>query len=202
MRILIATNNPSKLERVRQLLAGTGIEALSPADLGIPAVDVEEGNDLDQNAEAKAKAYAGKTDLPILGMDTAFVIPGENIEPAMVKRNALDGRDESSMTCDEIANAMVEFYRKIAARHGGTAKALWKDVFALILPDGSVKREYGERPVTLTGEVRGKVDPHLPLRSMYIVESTGKYTADHTPEEHLIELRPYQDALKRLLGIG
>ena len=202
MRILVATNSPSKLTRVRHLLSGTGVECVSPADLGIEAIEVEEGSDLHENAERKARAYLGKTELPILGMDSAFVIPGEDLDPAKVKRNALGSREESAMTQEEIAQAMVGFYRGIVSRHGGNVPAYWEDVFAMVLPDGGVKREQDRRPVILTAEIVGKLDPHMPLRSMYIVESTGKYVADHTPDEEFLEMKPFQDALQRLLGIS
>jgi len=202
MRILVATNNASKLTRVKDLLVGTDVESLSPADLGIPSIEVEEGSDIEANAEMKARAYVGKTDLPILGMDTAFVIPGEDLDPAKVKRNALGGRDESEMSREEIGQAIVAFYRAIAERRGGRVEAYWEDVFALILPDGTIRRERGRRPVTLTSEIRGVPDPYFPLRSMYIVGLTGKYSIDQTPEEYMAEFEPYRSALKRLLVVS
>jgi inosine/xanthosine triphosphate pyrophosphatase family protein len=202
MRIFVATNNASKLARVRELLVGTDVECLAPRDLDIPAIEVEEGSDINLNAEMKARAYFGKTDLPILGMDTALVIPGEDLDPAKVKRNALEGRDETSLTQDEIAHAMSSFYAKIVERHGGRLSAYWEDVFALLLPDGSTRRERDTRPIIITPTIHGTLDPYFPLRSMYIVEPTGKYVADQTPEDHVVELRPYAEALKRLLEIG
>ncbi len=200
MRILVATNNPSKLKRVRKLLSDADVEFLSPSDLGVPVIETDEGSDIAENAEKKARAYLGKTNIPILGMDSAFVIPGEDFDPAKVRRNALAGRDEATMTREEIAQAMTSFYGSIAERHGGTVAAYWEDALALVRPDGSVKHDAGKRPVTLTSKPHGTIDSHLPIRSMYIVAATGKYSADQTPEEELLEMKPYQDALKRILG--
>ena len=199
MEILAATNNPSKVARVRQLLAGQDVIVTTPAEAGIPPVEVEEGSDIFVNAERKARAYFGMTKLPILGMDSAFVIPGTDLDPAKVRRNALEGRDESTLNIEEIAALMIAYYRKIAEAHGGRVPAYWQDVFALLQPDGTLKKDEGRRPVILTPEVRGQTNPNLPLRSMYIVDATGKYATEQSKEEELMELKPYQEALQRLL---
>ena len=85
---------------------------------------------------------------------------------------------------------------------GGPVSAYWEDAFALVLPEGSIREETGRRPVTLTGEIHGVVDPFFPLRSLYRSDTTGKYFAEHSPEEELIELRPYRDALLRVIGLS
>lgn len=202
MRVLIATTNPAKVERVRALLRDTGVELPTPTDLSLKSIDVDEGSDIAENARRKAVAYRTQTDLPILGMDSAFVIPGEDMDPAMVRRNALGGRDETAMSRQEIAEAIIAFYRGIAARRGGRVEASWEDAFALSLPDGAMREERSHRPVMLTDDVRGEVNPHFPMRSTYIVGPTGKYVADQTPEDEILEMQPFRDALKRLLGIA
>lgn len=128
-RVLVATNNKSKLARVKKLLGATlpGLEVLSPAELGLEEQEVKEGDDMGENARAKAAAYAQMTDLPILGMDTGLFIAGEKLNVATPKRNALGGRDEASMTQEEKAEAMDVFYRAIAQKHGGFS-VFWKTV--------------------------------------------------------------------------
>ncbi len=200
MRFFVATHNPGKLARVRALLSGFAVEVLAPGDLGMPIIEVEEDGDIEENAEKKARAYFGKTDLPILGLDTGLVILGEDLDPARVRRNALGGRDEATLSREEMAALMIAFYREIAERHGGSVDACWEDAFALVMPDGSVKHERDERPMRLTAEVRGVVDPNLPIRSMYTSLITGKYTCEQTVEEQAVEMQPYQAALKRLFG--
>ncbi len=202
MRVLIATTNPAKVERVRALLHDTGVELPTPTDIGLKPVDVDEGSDIAENARRKAAVYREFTDLPVLGMDSAFVIPGEDLDPAMVRRNALQGRDEAAMSRQEIAEAIIAFYQGIARKRGGTVSAHWDDAFALSLPDGTVREERSHRPVTLTTEVRGKVNPHFPMRSIYIVGPTGKYVADQTPDDEFLEMWPFTAALKRLFAIS
>ncbi|MCR4311771.1 MAG: hypothetical protein NUV56_00650, partial [Candidatus Uhrbacteria bacterium] len=91
MRILLATNNAAKVARMHFLLEGL-VECVTPVDLGITAIEPREGSDIVQNARQKALVYVQKVDFPVLGMDSAFRIEGEVADPALVKRNALDGR--------------------------------------------------------------------------------------------------------------
>lgn len=199
MKILLATNNLAKIKRVKNLLADVKINIISPQDLNIEAAEVREGSNIEENAQQKALAYRDLTDLPILANDTAFVMNGEKLDPAQVKRNALNGTDESSLTQDEIAQRIISFYKNLVQRRGENIPAYWEDCFALVLPDKTVKIQKARRPVLLTDEIKGKIDPYFPLRSMYIVEPTGKYTAEQNEKEMQTELRPLKEALKKLI---
>lgn len=198
---LLATTNRSKVERIRKLLkaSGSDIEAKIPTDLGIEPIEVEEGSDLPANARDKARAYLGQTELPIMGTDTGFFLDGEILDPAMVKRNALGGRDEKDLTQEEIQRAVLEFYIALAKKHGGQAEAYWKDVFVLAMPDGAETMAEAIRPVVLTDQVHGEVDRYFPMRSLYCSKATGKFTCDATEEDELKELAPYAQALAEIL---
>ncbi len=200
--ILLATTNKSKIERIRKLLkaSGSDVEAKIPSDVGLESIEVDEGSDLLENARAKAQAYMHKTELPILGTDTGFFMDGEILDPAMVKRNALQGRDEKSLTQDEISQAVLEFYRDLARKHGGKAEAFWKDIFVILSPDGKEQTAESIREVVLTDEVHGEVNQYFPMRSLYYSKVTGKYFCDATEEDELRELKPMSAALVRLVG--
>lgn len=200
--ILLATTNKSKIERIRKLLKASvsEVEAKTPTDLGIEPVEVEEGSDLFANARAKARAYLGQTDLPILGTDTGFFLDGEILDPAMVKRNALGGRNETDLTREEIKQAILDFYIGLARKHGGEAEAYWKDIFVLVMSDGSEKVAEAIRPVILTDQVHGQVDEYFPMRSLYYSKTTGKFTCDASEKDELEELTPYTRALTKLFG--
>jgi inosine/xanthosine triphosphate pyrophosphatase family protein len=200
--ILLATANKQKIERIRKLLkaSGVGVEAKIPSGLGIEAIDVEEGSNLLGNARAKARAYLGKTELPILGTDTGFFLDGEILDPAMVKRNALGGADEKSLTQKEISARILGFYRELARKHGGQAEAYWKDVFVLVMPDGSEKTAEDIREVVLTDEIHGDVNEFFPMRSLYYSKITGKFACDATEEDELRELAPVTEVLMEIIG--
>jgi len=200
--VLFATNNKSKKKRVDFLTSHLGlkIKILSPSDVGIEAIDVAEDGSLEENSKNKASAYKGKTDLPILSVDSAFFIENEKIDPVKVKRNALNGADEHSFSQEEIADKMVKYYQEIAKKHGGKVDASWVDNWTLVLPDGSTKSVTTKREVWLTDKFNEKLDINFPIRSLYVVKTTGKYGNAQTEEEEIIELKPVIAGLKELLA--
>ncbi|OGZ35000.1 MAG: hypothetical protein A2174_02495 [Candidatus Portnoybacteria bacterium RBG_13_41_18] len=202
-QILLATNNLSKKARVEKLLKAIGVKTkiLTPKDLGLETVEAKEDGDLFENAKEKAELYRGKTNLPILGIDTGFFMPGEEIDPVKVKRNALDGRNERKLSQEEIGKLIHEYYKKIVRKRGRKVDAYWQDVAALSLPDGAVNMADDKREVIITDQVKGEIDMYFPLRSLYISKATGKYIADQTEADELIEQGPFIETLKKLLCV-
>ncbi len=200
--VVFATNNPGKFERMKKLFAASGLPVTlkMPADAGVKDFDVvEDGGTVSANAQKKARALAALTDLPVLADDTGFFIEGEAaLDPVTVKRNALGGADEKSLTAEQIAARMQDYYKTIAAKHGGTVDAEWRQTLCLITPEKAVICEDAVRPVVLTAERHGEFDPALPLRGLYMPKPTGKYPADETEEEELLEFKPIIDAIARL----
>lgn len=73
-RLLIATTNPGKQREFRRLLAGVPAELVTPEEIGLD-LDVEEPHDTyEQNAVAKAEAYAAASGLPSLADDSGIEI--------------------------------------------------------------------------------------------------------------------------------
>jgi hypothetical protein len=201
-RILLATNNEAKVERFKKLLnqAGADIELSTPQELGIEVLSIEEtGETLDENAEIKARAYLGKTNLPILSNDTGFYVEGEGLINAP-KRAALGGISEQGMTKEEIANQLLSFWKNVAKKHGGKVDAAWLEAFVLLNPDGSVKRSGSRREVILTDQEFGKAHIQMPVRALYISKITSKPSIQHTYEEHVLEMKPVTDALREVLA--
>jgi len=196
-KVLVATNNKSKIARVKKLLGAVlpGIEVLSPKEAGIEEIEVKEGNDMLENARMKAAAYAGKIDLPIIGMDTGFYIAGEKLDVATPKRNALEGADESTLSQEEIAKKLDAFYRDIAQKHGGSVEGYWQDFTVLRLPDGTELTQENKRHIVLTNERKGDMDVYFPVRGLYKVAANGKYVVDQTEDESVyVELGPLTQA--------
>lgn len=201
-RILLATNNEAKVERFKKLLhqAGADIELYTPKELGIEVLSIEEtGKTLDENAEIKATAYLGKTNLPILSNDTGFYVDGEGLINAP-KREALGGISEQGMTKEEIANRLLSFWKSIAKKHGGKVDAAWLEAFVLLDPDGSIKRSDSRREVILTDQEFGKSHVQMPIRVLCISKITGKPSLQHTHEEEVLEMKPIIDALCKALA--
>ena len=80
-RLLLGTNNTSKLGRLVRMLEGLPLRLVTPADLGGIQAPPEHGNEPRDIASAKACAYYGATGLPALSVDSALFIeslpPGE-----------------------------------------------------------------------------------------------------------------------------
>ncbi len=200
-KLLLATNNHSKVERVKKLLGAVlpTLQILTPADIGLEAVEVKEGSNMRENASMKAAAYAKLTDLPILGMDTGLSIDGEDLDIATPKRNALGGVDEDSLTQEEKAAKMDAFWRGIAAKHGGEVDGYWHDVAVLHMPDGTEFCEENKREIILTDKRKGEMDIYFPLRGLYKVKANGRYITEQSPEEEIfVELGPLTHAWKKL----
>jgi hypothetical protein len=74
----------------------------------------------------------------------------------------------------------------------------WLDVFALVMPDGSVYTETAKRGIILTDQIFGKPHIKFPIRALYLSKDTNKPSVQHTPEEEMLELNPIKEALSEL----
>lgn len=126
MKILYATQNAAKVHNMRRRLAGTGIEIVTPADLGIHIEVEENGRSVAENAMKKAQAYAPLVDIPVLAADSGLLIDGlsEEEQPGMYVRR-VGGR---LLTDDE----MIDHYAALAGRLGGECKAHYVTGLAMI----------------------------------------------------------------------
>jgi inosine/xanthosine triphosphate pyrophosphatase family protein len=199
-KVLLASNNQGKVERYKNLItmAGLLVEIVTPAEVGIEEVDViEDGQTLAENAEKKATAYLGKTDLPILANDTGFWLETEGFVDAP-KRFALEGQTESSLSKAEIADKLVSFWQEKARANGGRVDAAWVEAFVLLQPDGTKKAAKARREVILTDTIFGEPHIQMPVRALYISKTTNKPATVHTAAEELEEMQPVVVALKEL----
>ena len=204
MEILLSTNNQGKIDRFKKLLKhiDSGIKLHSPKELGIKVFQVEElGATLAENAELKARAYFAKTDMPILSNDTGFYVEGEGFVIAP-KREALGEFGQKILTEKEIAEKLLNFWKGVASKHGGEVSAAWIESFAVIYPDGNIKRADCRREIILTNREFGKSHIHMPIRALYYSKTTNKPAIQHTEEEEILEMKPVIEALTEILKIS
>ena len=74
MKLIAATNNAHKLEEIRAILAGSGVELLSMKDAGLSMEIEENGTTFEENSLIKAKAVFGATGIPAIGDDSGLEI--------------------------------------------------------------------------------------------------------------------------------
>lgn len=202
IQVFLATNNDGKINRYKNLLPHIGIdvEVFVPKDFGLEGIDaIENGKTLADNAEIKARAYFGKVSLPILANDTGFWVEGEGLVNAP-KRIALVGKDESTLTKEEIAESVLNFWKGIGKKHGGKVEAAWIEAFVLLNPDGTIHTADSKREVILTDTEFGNGHIQMPVRALYISKITNKPALLHSEKEELEEMKPVIDALSKLLA--
>lgn len=200
--ILFATGNKSKVKRLEKLIkySNLSIDVMSPSDIGLEALDTPEEGNLIENAIEKVEAYRGKTDLPIIAVDTGLFIDGEELDPVRVGRNAIEGFDEKELSQEEIAQKMQSFYIDIAVKNGGEVDAYFVDAIAVLFPNGEIKTAEAKRDVVITDKPSGELDIYFPINSIYKVKPFDKYYGDIEKEEELQWLNPFTGVLKEFFG--
>src|SRR5512134_18743 len=73
-KLLIATNNPGKLLEFQALLNDTGLELVSPAQIGLDLDVTEDGHTYAENATKKAVAFAQASGLISLADDSGLEV--------------------------------------------------------------------------------------------------------------------------------
>lgn len=74
MKLILATNNPSKLEEFKRILAPLGFEVVSQSDAGFHFQVEETGKTFAENAFLKADAIYKETGLPTIADDSGLVV--------------------------------------------------------------------------------------------------------------------------------
>jgi len=76
MKILLATNNPGKIEEYQELVKDNEtLVFITPEDIGLSDfVPVENGHDFEENAYIKAKAFYSRTKIPSIADDSGLCV--------------------------------------------------------------------------------------------------------------------------------
>ncbi len=149
-RLLIATRSRHKLRELRELLeVPTGVELVSPDDVGIPDEPEETGETFETNARLKARFYARRSGLPTLADDSGLEVDALGGGPG-VRTRRYSGPDAT----DETNNAKL--LQELAGRPPVERGARYVCVLALALPDETGPRG-GLGTVTRRGTCRGRI---------------------------------------------
>lgn len=143
MKIVFATNNKNKLAEIREMLAGSGIEVLSLADIGCHDDIPETGNTIEENALQKARYIYNKYGMSCFADDTGLEVEALGGEPGVYSARYAGGTGH-----DSEAN-MTKLLANLAGKDN--RKARFRTAVALIL-DGENGRERLFEGV-VTGEI-------------------------------------------------
>ena len=199
-KLYIASNNQAKIDRFKKLFT-----KINP-DIKVEQVPkhvevVEDGKSGFENACKKVEVHKGKYNFPVLGLDTAVIFENEDINPLEAKRVALNGVDETTLSQEEIAEKLLEFYQGIAKKNGGEKEFNYVDYYALLMPDGEIKKAECSRTNILTTESKGDLDIYFPMRNLYYSKITGKRHFESNDEDYFEEFQMIIQTLKTLLGL-
>ncbi len=147
-RLVVATHNPGKLREMRELLAPSGVEAVSAGELKL-AEPEETGTSFRDNAALKAEAAARASRILALADDSGLCVEALGGAPGIYSaRWAGGGKD--------FAAAMARVERELRA---GAAPPPWRawfiSVLALAWPDGALETFEGRVDGTLVFPPRG-----------------------------------------------
>ncbi|MBM3136334.1 MAG: non-canonical purine NTP pyrophosphatase, partial [Chloroflexi bacterium] len=82
-KLLIASNNPHKLQELRAVLAGVPFSLVAPADVGLALNVPEDGATYAENATRKARAFAAASGLLTLADDSGLEVQALGGRPGL-----------------------------------------------------------------------------------------------------------------------
>ncbi len=83
MKLILATQNPHKVEEVSRLLSPLGVSVHSQDSVGVHEEPVEDGTTFAENAAIKARFSFEKTGLPTMADDSGLVVDALNGAPGI-----------------------------------------------------------------------------------------------------------------------
>ncbi|MCI8690102.1 MAG: XTP/dITP diphosphatase [Oscillibacter sp.] len=194
-KFVLATHNPKKLEELRDILSGLGVEVVSPAGAGVDIEVEETGTTFAENAMLKAQAISAAAKLPAIADDSGLCVDALNGGPGVYSAR-YGGEDlDDRARCMLLLNNM---------RGQTTRAAHFACAIACVFPDGE----------TLTAE--GRCDGAISFAPIgtggfgydpvFLVPDKGKTFGQLTPEEkHAIShrgkaLKEFAEKLATKLG--
>jgi XTP/dITP diphosphohydrolase len=147
-KIVIASNNPHKVNEIKYFLKDLPIEIVSQNDFPNVLPAVEDGRNFTDNALKKAKHLYEQTGFSSLGDDSGLTVDVLNGEPGVIS-----ARYAGEYATDEENNNKLLFKLKDIPPEKRTAS--FKCILALISAENEVKTFAGECPGRIIFEPRG-----------------------------------------------
>jgi XTP/dITP diphosphohydrolase len=175
-QLLVATNNKGKVRELHDLLKDTGIELVTPEQIGLALDVVEDGQTYAENASKKALAFAHASGLVSLADDSGLEVDALDGAPGLY--SARYGSPDGNKLSDAQRRALLvqdlqEKPRPWTARFHAT--------IAVALPEGEIHLTEGFCEGEIIPEERGTggfgYDP------IFWLPELGKTMAELTMEE-------------------
>lgn len=105
MKLVLASSNQGKLQELRELLAGNGIELLAQSDLGVQDAD-ETGSTFVENALIKARHATQVTGLPALADDSGICVDALKGAPGLYSARYAGEHGNASRNIDKLLDVL------------------------------------------------------------------------------------------------
>ena len=146
--LLLATNNPGKVEEYRVLLAGVPMTLVTPAEQGLEGQPEETGATFEENALLKARYYAQASGLLSLADDSGLEVDALGGEPGVHSaRYAGEGATD--------ADRVVLLLSRLKDVPTEKRTARFRCVVALAWPEGATETFHGSCEGQIADEPRG-----------------------------------------------
>ncbi len=155
MKILLATNNNDKVKEIKSKLINTGLDIVSPNEIGIYDFEVDETeNTLEGNALLKAKAFYEKSGLPSISDDTGLFVEKLNGSPGVYSARYAGENASYEDNCNKLMNELSDsknrnavFRTVICFYEGGNAHKFIGECEGQIIKETKGTKGFGYDPI-------------------------------------------------------
>ncbi|MFQ5870054.1 MAG: XTP/dITP diphosphatase [Candidatus Zixiibacteriota bacterium] len=174
MKLVLATNNPHKVEEIKSILSDLEVEILTPQDFDNFPELKEEGSTLEENAISKAMVTCQFTGLPSLADDTGLEV--EALDGAPGVRSARFAGETA--TYDDNNRRLLSLLEGLPKQK---RNAVFRCVIAIAFAEQDVQTAEGRAEGYIIEKPRGKqgfgYDP------LFYYSPLGKTFAELSPHE-------------------
>lgn len=156
-RLLIATNNQGKVLELQELLAGSGIEFVTPAQINLQLDVVEDGSTYQENAGKKAIAFAQASGLISLADDSGLEVDALGGAPGLYSaryspKPGANDKDRRDFLLDNLKDKprpwTAHFHATIAvAKPNGEIEFAEGNCYGEIIPEERGTGGFGYDPI-------------------------------------------------------
>ena len=178
-KIVIASSNPAKVERYRNILIKYVKEVVGLSDLGIIDKPEEKGSTAEENAQIKGKYYSQKTGLTVFCEDEALYIDflPKNKQPGVHIRR-VNRKDELN------DNQLISYWEKIIKKVPEEKRTgSMQFSYCLAKPNGILKTFALDRPIKFFSPTSKVRIPGWPMSSLEGPVEFGKPHSELTDTE-------------------
>ena len=147
MKLVLASSNHGKLQELRELLDGHGIELLAQSDLGVEDAE-ETGSTFVENALLKARAACQATGLPALADDSGLIVDALGGAPGLY----------SARYAGEPGDAAANIAKLLDALHGVPAERRSARFYSVIV---LLRHAEDPQPLICEGSWEGRIIDEL-----------------------------------------